>query len=514
MKVFIIGLDGATYRFIHPLIKENKLPTLERLIKDGASAVLRSTIPPASCPAWDSFMTGKNPGKLGVYDVFYRKNGYNIARPDATERRGVSFWNLIGGKSIIVNIPMTFPPEKVDGILIAGRGAPEDGRYTYPDSIKEEINGVAKGYRVTPNHKLTLENLYETLEKRSAVVHYLLEKKWDLFVVNFLATDVVCHGFWGTGEVEKVYIKMDELLSQFLGKLGDDVYVIVMSDHGNGPPSSVFWPNSWLQQEGFLKLKTSPRKRAKSSAIRYMVVMKGLLDRIGLSGFAYKIVPKRIRTAAALPNIFDGEVDWENTVAYSIYGNIPRIFINLRGREPQGTVDPKNYHETREKIIQRLQALKHPALSSITVYRREEIYHGDEIASAPDIVIQFDDFESAYMQPYLNNKQVITPMKPNFGWHRPDGIFIMKGKDVQKGWLVQELHIADIAPLVLHLFNAPVPKDMDGKIRKDIFKKGTQLFKRKVAFVKPKEKEKMQKEALTEEQEEKIIQQLKAIGYS
>jgi len=516
-KLLIIGLDGATFRVIDPLISEGRLPNIARILKEGTRATLQSTIPPASSPGWDAFITGKNPGKLGIFDVFHRKPGsYDLTRPNATHRKGVSFWNLIKEKSIILNIPMTFPPEKVNGILISGRGATEDSDYTYPPEIKQELNTICDGYIITPDYHFTIDNLHLTLDKRMKAIHHLMKKEWQLFVVNFLATDVVGHGFWGTGEVENIYQKMDRIIGEMIQVAGD-AHVIIMSDHGNGPPSQVFWPNTWLQKEGFLVTHPpSTKQRLRGVAMHQKVRIRNVLESLGILNIAYRLTPKRVTRAIPSrgPTITDGNVDWEQTVAYSIYGNMPRIFINLKGREPNGSVSVEQYETIRDTIITRLKELTHPDIISVQIYKKEEIYHGPHMDEAPDILIQFNNFGSAYMQASLNNNKVITSMKPNFAWHTPDGIFMMTGPGVKKGATVPDLNIMDIAPLVLHLFQSPIPRDMDGRLRRDLFDPTTSIATREPQYTDAQEKTQTPTESLTPEQEEKILKQLKSMGYS
>lgn len=509
-RMLIIGLDGASFSLIDPLIAAGKLPHLAALQQEGVRATLQSTIPPASCPAWDSFITGKNPGKLGVYDVFHRKPGtYELGRPDARDRKGVSFWNLLPGRSIIVNIPTTFPPEQVNGMLVAGRGATEDSAYTYPPELQEELDQVTGGYIVTPDHHLTIANLQETLRKRRLAILHLMEKPWDLFVVNLLATDVVCHGYWGTPEVGKAYVLLDALVGEMRAKAGPGTTTLVLSDHGIGPPSLVFWPNSWLQEEGFL---VAAKRTHRLAGLKRRA--RAGLERAHLLGIAARATPRRVRSLVPEhgPTLQDAAVDWSRTQAYSIYGNMPRIFINLQGREPQGAVPPEEYEHVRDRIIARLQAIRHPAVRSIRVYKREEIYRGPYVDLAPDLLVQFNDFSAAYMQPYLGQKEWLTPMKSNFGWHRPEGIFLLAGPGIGRG-NVPDLSIMDIAPLVIHLFGQPIPRDMDGAVRQDLFPAGSP-HQRAVAFQEALASSAQQGPSLTQEQEEKILQQLKSLGYS
>jgi len=516
-KVLIISLDGGTFSIIDPLINEGKLPVLSSLIKEGVRATLKSTIPPASCPAWDSFITGKNPGKLGVFDIFYRSSdSYKMKRPNSLDRKGESFWNYINGKSILVNIPMTFPPEKTNGIMVSGRWATEDSEYTHPTEIKQEIDKVADGYILAPGDKLDINKHYETIDKREKVVLHLMDKEWDLFVVNFLATDVVCHGFWDTEEIEKTYTRMDTIVGKMLEKAGD-AHIMIISDHGMTSPGVTFWPNTWLQKEGFLKLQPiTKKKKIQTIATGQKVKVRKVLEKARLLNLAFKVTPKSINKLipSTGPTIYTADVDWENTKAYSIYGNMPRIFINMKGREPNGSVDPKDYETVRNDIIEKLKTIKHPDINTMKVYKREDLYAGKHVGQAPDILVQFNNFDSAYMQPQLDNKEILSPMKKNFAWHHPDGILIMCGKGIKKGSSVPDMNLVDIAPITLHILGNPIPNDFDGEVRKDIFEEESEHTKREVTLREPREKEERGEHKLTAEQEDKVLKQLQSMGYS
>src|SRR4030042_2332806 len=212
-KVLVIGLDGATFRVIDPLIKMGKLPNIERLIKEGAHGNLQSTIPPITGPAWLSFATGKSPAKTGIYDFTIPKEGkinlthkpigsINIYQNGATW----DYLSRVGRKIIIYNYPMLFPPYEINGCMVSGLGSLPEDEITYPKNLKDEIEGLISEYRIdipwsTPQYKdnveLFLKHANELLEMNWKVTKFLMRnKKWDLFIAIFSATDFVQHVMW------------------------------------------------------------------------------------------------------------------------------------------------------------------------------------------------------------------------------------------------------------------------------------------------------------------------------
>ncbi|MGD2048236.1 MAG: alkaline phosphatase family protein, partial [Chloroflexota bacterium] len=287
-KVVVIGLDGAPFPLIQKWVNSGDLPNLAQITNRGSFGVLRSTIPVHSPTAWSTFITGLNPGKHGVYDFVRREpDSYRLRVTRSNQIAGASLWHLLstnGRKVGIMNVPMTYPPEEVNGFLISGLGTPDYVSYTYPPSLSQELNSA--GYRVNKKFFYDperidewLEDLHQVSELRGKIACQLMrDKTWDFFMVVFRNTDEICHFFWrhmdsthpehDPGAPEKyksaildLYRRVDHWVGEIRKAAGNDTNIIVMSDHGAGPLYKDVFINEWLLANGWLKLKEEPPKR-------------------------------------------------------------------------------------------------------------------------------------------------------------------------------------------------------------------------------------------------------------
>ncbi|HLG28773.1 MAG TPA: alkaline phosphatase family protein, partial [Candidatus Brocadiales bacterium] len=392
-KVLVIGLDGATFDLIKPWVKDGKLPTLKRVLEKGAHGVLLSTHQSNSPQAWTSFMTGKNAGKHGIFDfVEPVPNSYDVKFINASYRNGKTLWRIIsnaGEKVVVINVPITFPAEEVNGCLISGWDSPGLSQDSvYPPDLLREINKEVGNYILEPGvegfvHKrrldLALNKMYESMESRFKTAKYLLKNKdWDFFAVVFTSIDRAQHYFWkyinpnhpnydpkdreGFGNaIYSIYQKLDNALNNLINALSEDVTIFIMSDHGGGPSSNkTFYINHWLAEQGFLKFASnnSIKSRIKEAGLKYLrtinLLLKGFLSR--------RMKEKLVRIFPDLRNRVDSTlclsgIDWHNTLAYS-RENAPTIWLNLKGRELNGIVEPgSEYEKVRDDIINRLLSL-------------------------------------------------------------------------------------------------------------------------------------------------------------
>ena len=260
----VFGLDGATFELFDPWIMVGKLPVIGQCLREGTRSTLRSTPLSNSAQAWSSFITGKNPGKHGIYDFFERvPDGYGVRFLNASFRKGKSLWRLAsdaGRRVGVMNVPITYPAEPVNGFLIPGLDAPGmDNRFAYPRGLMDEIDQQVGryvleagiwGYIRRGKPEAALEKLLEMARVRTATASYLLKtKKWDLFVVVYTATDKAQHHFWKYidpsrpeflstqphgSAILQVYQQIDQGIARLIQAAGDAT-VIVMSDHGAGP---------------------------------------------------------------------------------------------------------------------------------------------------------------------------------------------------------------------------------------------------------------------------------------
>lgn len=503
-RCFVIGLDGATFDLILPWVAQGKLPAMAQVLARGAWGQLRSTVPPMTGPAWTTFATGANPARHSIYDWVYREPGtYNFVPATAANRRLPSLWSLLsaaGRRVAVVNVPMTFPPEPVNGLLISGLPTPsKQVTFTHPPELAQEIERITGNYILYPDPGQAysdagvdafLARLYQTTETRIKLVENLRGREaWDFFMVVFNGTDTVQHAMWKFmspahplhdpakaakygDAILTFYQFLDRWLATQIASLPPDTVLMLMSDHGFGPFHKFIHVNNWLREQGFLAIKPAWRARLKYAAFRAgfsPMAVYDLLMRLGLGSLKREVV--RGQGQGLLRTLFLSfdDVDWPATRAYSL-GNIGQIRLNVAGREPQGCVAPgREYEQVREEIMARLRLLTDPATGEAVVdeiYPREELYRGPYLEDAPDIVFLPKRLEYFGFGEYeFGSHRVIEAMRRGIsGTHRMNGIFAALGEPVQPGVEISGATLADLAPTILHLLGQPIPAAMDGRV--------------------------------------------------
>jgi len=559
-KIIIIGLDGATFDLIIPWVEQGKLKTLSRLLQEGSFGVLKSVLPPNSASAWSSFMTGKNPGKHGIVDFHYHKEGtYELAFVSSQNRVGPAFWDITAqySKKVgVINVPITYPPDKVNGFMISGLGAPAfNKKAVHPPELYEELQKKVPGYiiktfvrdYIRSGHLLKCKELFiKQVQNRYECIKYLIKnKQWDLFIAVFTATDHAQHFFWKYMDpdhplydpngaalygdtIYSVYKLIDSYLGEILEELNDQTNLFIMSDHGAQPTNNKgLYLNNWLFEKGFLKFKENEIKSS-----------NGLLPIKTLISAGKKFIPRRFKNRLkAIPflkskveTIFRWQnIDWTKTVAYSDV-QTETIRLNLKDREPMGVVEPSQYQVIREEIIKKLKEFRDIETGDkifSEIYRREELYDGPYVTLAPDIICVQGNRKFLYSVHYLANSafkhrepikiysrdKLSSDPSPN-AVHSMDGIFIAWGEIIKRGNMINRAEITDIAPTVLYLMGSPIPSDMDGKIIIDIFKDSF-LRENKVVYeeARPQDICKKEEGGYTQEEEEEFKNSLKDLGY-
>jgi predicted AlkP superfamily phosphohydrolase/phosphomutase len=501
-KLLLIGLDGATFDLLDPLIEQGRLPNLGRLRREGISGSLTSTIPPVSVPAWPSFATGRNPGKTGMYDFLVRKPGAYRIMPSPPMRLR-AFWETLSQHGLrvgVVNVPGTYPPRPVNGFIVTGMMTPStDVEFTYPSHLGRKLHELTGGYKLDCERGWWeyagdddfVAEINELIEQRFKVFSHLMdEEPWDFLCLVITETDRFHHRMWkhiDTGHpgaesrfndcFDKLYARLDAGLGQILSRLDEGTNVIVMSDHGFGPCRYSFSPLIWLQQEGYLKLKrrwrdhTFLRKTSIESIVR-------VLERLKLKGLVKKILPERARLAAIdfvghenLSHSLHRLIDWSRTTAYALplsngYGN---IFINLKGREPEGIVAPGLQAERIQSDIQvKLQALRNPlsnAPTQVTLHRCSDIYTPDPVLQPPDLIFGLDDYSYNIENGRLHGDVFQRyDLGHHSGSHRSEGIFMAAGPDFKSRQRIDGLSLLDLAPTCQFLMDVPIAHDIDGQV--------------------------------------------------
>ena len=516
-RVFVVGWDGATFDLIRPWIEERKLPTVRRLMDHGVQGPLRSTIPPWSFQAWTSFMTGKNPGKHGVYDFFRSPVGtYDLQFVNAGHRRGgATLWQILsqaGRRVIAIGIPGTFPPDAVNGVMISGFDFPGEGPGTYldrkgiyPREMLATLHREVGPHPIDPpilnemkegRYDVALERIIQTIERQAATAKYLMQHHpWDCFMVVFGASDGVSHYFWQYFDPQspfyvesqrgvkdgilRVYQELDRQLGEMVSLMPDDTFTILMSDHGSGGVSNwVIFPNLWLQEQHLITLRRGTPQR--------LARIRQRMKQWGIAALPARLQRLLYRNALQALGRYEarvryGIIDWSRTQAYFDENPYyPVIRVNLRRRQPQGIVEPgAAYERVRDRLIEALESWRHPITGDQLVekaYRREEIYNGESLEEAADVVPKWAlhrgynyGFRLSAQAPggawihEIDPLDTGSPFYPRkFSSHRDQAILVAKGPGIDAGATIDGARVIDIAPTILRWLEVPVPADMDG----------------------------------------------------
>lgn len=506
-KIVVVGLDGATFDLIKPWAEEGHLPTLQRIMRGGAHGSLNSTVPPMTAPAWTSFATGVNPGKHRLYDWIAREpNSYRFTPVTALDGKAPTLYTLLSGydrRVVALNIPMTYPPVPVNGVMVSGMPTPNTNvKFTYPESAYQDILNAVGEYILYPDPGEAysdsgidsfLERLYRSADLRMQTFAYLREReKPDFAMMVFNGTDTISHALWKFMDqshplhdpskfvryghaIRDYYKHVDGLLACVMNSLDRDTTLVIMSDHGFGPFHKFIHVNNWLIQQGFMSIKGDLRSRFKQTTFNMgfapMNVYNNLM-KLGLGKLKREVV--RGQGQGLLKTFFlsFSDVDWSRTAAYSL-GNVGQIYLNVQGREPQGIVKPgAEYERTRLQIMEQLAELRDPDTNERVVesiYRREDIYHGEMLEQAADIVFIPTRLEYFGFGEYeFGSHKIIESMQRGIsGTHRMNGIFLAYGDSIKAGVEITDASLIDLAPTILHLMSLPVPESMDGKIIKE-----------------------------------------------
>jgi predicted AlkP superfamily phosphohydrolase/phosphomutase len=457
-RVAVIGLDcGAPQLLFDDLA--GQVPNLSKLFADGMHGDLESITPPITVPAWACAMTGRTPGELGIYGFRNRKDtsydGLQVATSLSVKDPAV--WDVLGrqGKrSLLIGVPPGFPPPKdFPGWRVACFLTPPSAdHYAYPveleTEITDELGGPGQYIFDIPNFRqqgadFVMEQIFAMTERRFQVARRLVKNKpWDFFMMVEMGLDRLHHCFWQFfdpthpqyepgNRYETVfhdyYRFLDREVGELLDVLPDDVVAIAMSDHGARPMMGGLCFNDWLIQEGYLSL-TEP--------------VRGITP------------------------IAKAPIDWSRTVAWGDGGYYGRCFLNIKGREPHGLIDPARYDEVRDELVAKLEALPGPDGQPMgtLVYKPQSVY--PEIRGiAPDLIVYFGDLSWRSVGA-IGNRSVYTyenDTGTDGANHDRSAFFAMAGAAEQPTGKVDGLKLVDVGPSILELYGMQAPMGVSGK---------------------------------------------------
>jgi len=512
-KVLVIGLDGGTWNLIEPLAKEGKLPTIADLMKNGSYGDLKSTIPYITFPAWKCYSTGKNPGKIGIYEflnVDIKKQ--KVIVNNSSHCKSKELWDYLSENNIVcgvLDMPTTYPPKKINGFMVS-HSLVDVPDFTYPENLADELRckfnyKLNPHYHVWVNKDLAIPEYKDIINQRFEVAKYLIERYNPSFLhVTIFRIDTIQHYFWKYMEnddpkygkvIEDFWKLIDTGIKSLMNKFCDErTYVILMSDHGFTKLEGTFNIVRWLIKKKYLILKSNKLNLLNilfslgvSSDRLISIITKlkiyPLLNAIipyNLQKRLYSLIPteKGGVKAARLESL----IDWKKSKVISIRG----IYIN------KDIICNKNYEKFRSKLINEMKNIRSPKGDKLfnAVYRKEEIYSGEYLNHAPDILTLINDnYEIVYS---LSERE--WDLNPEWsGDHKLSGIFCISGPAIRKNVRIQGATIYDLAPTILHILGIPIPKDMDGRVLKEIFEEGSELSMREVKYYEENERNKIGK---------------------
>ncbi len=487
-RALVIGLDGSTWVLLHPWAEAGYLPHLQTLMQKGAWGVLRSTIPPSTPPAWTSFATGKNPGKHGIFD--FHQFQVEAAPPTLISSyavRAPTLWQILsrrGRRVGCLNIPVTYPPQPLNGFLISGMMTPSlESDWVYPPELGRHLLEAIGGYIIDVEaQRYPIENRDDALRFLDDVLHAFRQRRnalyflmdyepWDLLIAVFILPDRIQHKLWKyldpgcahysrpEGQVIReaalrCYREMDEMLGTLWARLGGNDYLFLMSDHGFGPLDGHFHVNTWLAQQGFLRFKRLEVGRLKSR-------LRPLLPETVLRRWRQHRTERRSLFA---PRRRD-HIDWARTSAY--FSSPLEQGIRLRAGSDQ---------TVRQELVLRLtdalSTLLHPDDGQPLidrVYQREEIYHGPWTGLAADLLVSARNYSYLGIDGSAARGPIIHRENSAQGFHRPDGLFLVQGPGIRAGSVTRAASITDMAPTILYTLQEKIPDDMDGQVIRDCF---------------------------------------------
>ncbi len=489
MRTVLFGVDGLSFRVLHPLMQRGALPNFQKLRDAGSEGILESKYPPLTPAAWTSISTGMKPASHGVYDFWEYEEQPDPNTPRQTHiqthRKGSkAIWNILseyGKRVLIINVPVTYPPEIVNGIMISGYLTPSsEFNFTYPLSFKEELYRAVPGYKIDLEHNdmLAIEPLLDATinmtEQRIKLMRYLMqEKPWDFCYLVFVGADRIQHPLWEDilamdTKATEYFRLLDAGLGFVLEQLAPEDTLFVVSDHGFQGAKRIFDINEYLYSKGLLHLDASVQRgqSARNANLKY------LLKRLGLFSLARKASQTLKKTGIEVleEQQFDvyqpilTEIDWTRTQA-----NVPSLsgfgggYADIFLREDldvqcitelcadlRSQIDPR----TGKPLIE--------ALYTTEVYGK-----GPYAPREPHLLLLPSNGITFRMR--LGNKRLWDDINSTQGTHQKDGVLYAYGNNIKPGLQASPAEIYDIVPTVIHSMGLSLPGEFDGRVLHEIF---------------------------------------------
>jgi len=535
-KILLIGIDGGTWTVLDRAIDGGYMPHLSRLRKQGAWGVLKSTVPAITPAAWSTFQTGCNPGSHGVLDFSWWDRDSRQLKFVSSRNLKDTLWGRLsreGYRIGVVNVPMTYPPEAVNGYVMTGILTPSlDSEFTHPSALKQELleavpdyhifnlNNIAPLFRAESSSVSFMEKMVDISRLRVQAADFLLQKEsLDVLMVHFQASDVIQHALWhwldpgdprfeSTNQkivFERFYQSLDQHISEvirlFRQQAGDDFLTLVLSDHGFQAHHYRFNLGVWLFEQGYLSLSgkdLSARKlKSLTKKLRIGKILGAFIPKQKIGGFEKKMVP-------SVPAVM-----WEKSRAFAS-GNSGEGYIYL-------LEEGDSRKATAKAIIDGLEALRNPATGQKVIERvrpKESLYSGRAMEKVPDLIVEPADGYSC-TGVYRPGQDLLVSVADgddfHQGKHHRNGMYVFHGPGVRPAQLPANL--IDLPCTLLSMLGADT-HSMEGTVLKECFTFAESQWKqRKNTQPVSEEKDDHPDQVYSPEDEEQIKKRLEDLGY-
>lgn len=472
MKILIVGFDGATW----DLINKFELPNFKKLVENGVVATMKSTYPPVTIPAWPCMFSGYNPGKIGAVDFYRREQNNSFKLVSSRTWKGKLIWDRLKNlKFLVLNIPFTYPPYRINGDIISIDFSPLN-KYTYPPELEKEIETVFDVYSIRNSEKKGLKELYEKEIAIMRIFKYLIKKNnYDVAIVRFGIPDQATHKTTCFQEIERCHYLMDELLGEVVESTDFD-YLFLVSDHGVQKSKRRFCINTWLYKNGYLNLTLKGKIYLISRRFYEKIVFKKVIRNFIRKILNYRHNKRKNVPIPHIPVRVLNVINYKKSLAFGYLSNSLKqspIYLQIDSSSPE-------YNNLINKISKELLLIKDDNGERVVkrVFTKNEAYSGKYMDNMPDIVVE-------------SNRCILTVPLPdvfpeiNSYTHSMNGIFLASGKGIKKGEKINEVQIYDITPTILHILGLPVPEDMDGRVLTELFVPESPAGKSRPRYVKP-----------------------------
>jgi len=552
-RLLVVGLDGATFRLLRPWLEAGNLPCLARLYRQGVSGVLRSVTPPLSPEAWSTFMTGTNPGRHGVMNFLsFAPDSYELQFSNGAQIRQKTLWRFLSdaGKRVgVVGIPMTYPPETVNGYLVSGIETPaERSKFTHPPELCEELREALGRYDIhgdfidSSDPEEYLKRVLHMVDNQGEAACYLLRKyPADLSVIVIGASDRVQHAFWRffdsdhprydpdagpvlSNAIKQVYERIDDYLAKMIEAVPDPKNIFIVSDHGFTPCHTLVHLNRWLEREGYLACSSQLGVGFRMLRSTYTNACR--FGPRWLKDWLKNALPGIRRHMASF--LLLSRVRWPHTQAFAVNTQHGYIYLNRKDRFPSGVVSPgEEAAQLSRRLIHGLENLRDPATGQRVVervVRTRELYSGPAVDALPDLLVLWKDGyiarsdtgDAIRTTPTSRPGDLFEPTGLSLNeWsaaHDENGILMAQGPDIRSGIIVEGARLLDLAPTLLHLLGEPVPSLMEGTVLESILSPDF-MAANPIRFVESDGAAPQREHVLSQSESEELADRLRRLGY-